>query len=412
MTFKRLLVLPFFCIGNFLFAQTLADFETAGSTPTLTPAGAVVADNPDFAGNASSKVAYYPKPTGDWHAIYLNFASKKNVGKNDRLTFKLRSGTQGRVFVKVVNAGVTILENWAPEYNFQPPPNTWTECTLDISTIEDAEFDRIEVNASVNNEAAADVYVDDFKLVNSLAPNGEPIVDVVLSANEITLGESIQFDASGSVDLDGTIISFSWNFGYGSDATGAVVNHTYASDDIFNASLVLEDNDGHKSYWTSTVNVLPATGKVGTIKFTTPNPKVNEKVEGIFLVKGTYANVYDPDIVKVDALITRPDLSTITVPCFFYQKAIYKSVGDQWTKAAGTGYWMLRFSSSQIGMHQVELRLTDAGGTVTSSLNPITISAGTKKGYIKIDSQNKQYYRHTSGEPFYPLGINAAWGST
>ncbi len=394
------------------FAQTLADFESPASTPTLTPAGATVVNNPDFTGNSSSKVANYTKPFGNWQAIYLNFASKKNTGSNDRLTFKLRSSTQGRVYVKVVNAGTTILEGWAPDFNVRPEAGKWTECSLNISTILNQEFDRIEVNASVDNDAVANVYLDDFKLLNSLSPNGEPIVDVDLSANEITLGESIQFDASGSTDLDGTIVSYTWNFGDGTSTTGSIVNHIYLTEGILSASVVVEDNDGLRSFWSFEINVFPATGKLGSIKFTTTSPKVHEKVEGIFLVKGNYANTYDPDIVKVDAIITRPDLSTITIPCFFYQRASYKAIGDQWIKKAGAGYWMLRFSSSQSGQHQVQLKLTDAGGAVTSALNPIAIVDGDKKGYIKIDSDNKQYYRHTTGEPFYPLGINVGWDNT
>ncbi|MEO7989835.1 MAG: PKD domain-containing protein [Chryseolinea sp.] len=393
------------------YAQIIADFETAGSTPSLTPSGATVVVNPDVTGNSSSMVAFYTKPSGNWQAIYLNFAAKKNTGSNDRLTFKLRCSTQGRVFVKVVNGGTTILEGWAPEYGFQPEANKWTECTLDISTIKNSEFDRIEVNASVDNEATANVYVDDFKLVNSLSPNGEPIIDAVLSSSEISLGESIEFDASGSTDLDGTIVSYSWNFGDGTNAAGDVVDHIYSIEGIFHASLIVEDNDGHQSFWNTSINVFPVSGKLGAIKFTT-NPKMHEKAEGIFLVKGTYSNVYDPDVVKVDAIITHPDLTTITVPCFFYQKATYKASNDQWITEQGTGYWMLRFSSTQTGQHQVQLKLTDAGGTVTSGSNPVTIGAGEKKGYVKIDSENKQYYRHTTGEPFYPLGINAAWDNT
>jgi len=406
--FLAILILP----GINSYSQTIADFESPTLTPTLTPAGATVVDNPDKNGNTSDKVALYPKPAGNWQAVYLNFGEKKNVGKNDRLIFKLRSSTQGRVFVKFVNNGTTILEHWAPEYGFQPEANKWTDCSLDISTLTDQEFDRIEVNASVDNEAAANVYVDHFKLANSLSPNGEPIIDVVLSSNEITLGESIQFDASGSIDLDGTITSYTWNFGDGTSATGDGVDHTYTTDGIFNVSLVVKDNDNHQSFWNSTINVLPASGKLGTIEFRSVSPKVHEKVEGIFLVKGNYTNAYDPDIVKVDAIVTRPDLSTITIPCFFYQKATYQATGDQWKKEEGAGYWMLRFSSAQTGQHQVQLQLIDASGTTTSPLNPLTISEGNKKGYVKMDSESKQHYRHTTGEPFYPMGINAGWDNT
>lgn len=412
MTIKTFFVLPLLVMSHVIAAQILADFETAASTPALSPAGAVVTDNPDPLGNSSNKIAYYQKPAGNWHAIYLNFASDKNIGENDRLTFKLRSSTKGRVFVKVVNNGTTIHEAWAPEYAFMPEAGKWTECTLDVSSIQNQEFNRIEVNASVDNESPADVYVDDFKLVNSLSPNGEPIASVVLSPPAVTLGESIQFDASGSIDPDGTIVSYTWNFGDGATATENIVNHAYTTDGIFKVSLVVEDNNGNKSYWNSTVNIFPAVEKISNIRFTSPDPRVHEKVEGIFLVKGNYANVYDPDVVKADAIITRPDLSTIAIPCFFFQKATYSPTGDQWKKAAGDGYWMFRFSSSQTGVHQVQLQVTDAEGTVTGSLRSVTIEAGDKKGYVKTDSENKQFYRHTSGEPFYPLGINVAWNTT
>ncbi|MBL7857984.1 MAG: PKD domain-containing protein [Cyclobacteriaceae bacterium] len=408
---KFYLVWSLLLISTLVSGQILADFESPSSTPTLTPAGAAVVNNPDKTGNPSDKVAYYIKAAGNWQAIYLNFGSLINIGKQDRLTFKLRSSTQGRVFVKVVASGTTILENWAPEYNFRPEPGKWTECSLDISALVDQQFDRIEVNASVDNEALANVYLDDFKLVNSRSPNGEPIVDVVVTPAEVTLGESMQFDASGSVDLDGSIVSYTWNFGDGATASGDVVEHTYAMDGIFNIALVVEDNSGLKSYWNSSVNILPATGKLGTIQFT-PNAHVHEKVEGIFLVKGTFNNVYDPDEIKVDAIITRPDLTTITVPCFYYQKATYKAAVDQWAREPGAGYWMLRFSSPQAGQHQVKLQLTDAGGTVSSGITSVAIQPGQKKGYIKIDAASKQHFRHTTGEPFYPMGINAAWDNT
>lgn len=392
-------------------AQIIADFETGPSTPSLTPTGASVVDNPDASGNSSSRVGFYSKPSGNWQAVYLNFATKKNIDINDRLTFKLRSSTLGRVFVKIVNDGTTILEGWAPEYNFKPDPNVWTVCSLDVSTIKNLEFNRIEVNGSVDNEATANIYVDDFKLLNSLSPNGEPIIDTELSSNEITEGESITFDASGSVDPDGTIGSYTWNFGDGTGGVGAVINHLYTTDGVFKVSLVVEDNSGNRSHWYSTINVLPASGKIGSIKFNA-DPKTYEKVEGIFLVKGTYSNVYDPEVIKVDAVITRPDLSTITVPCFFYQKATYTASADNWIKEQGTGYWMLRFSSGQTGEHMVKLQLTDATGTVTSASTSVSILAGDKKGFVKTDSENRQYYRHTTGEPFYPLGINAAWDNT
>ena len=407
---SRFLVLPFLCIGNFLFAQVLADFETAGSTPALTPAGVTVVNNPDATGNASAKVAYFQKPAGNWHAMYLDFSTEKNTGNNDRLSLNLRSSTQGRVFVKIVNNGVTILENWAPDYNTRPNSNTWTECRLDISSIKNQAFDRIEVNASVDNESTANVYLDDLKLLNSQSLNGEPIIGLTVSDYQITKGESVQFDASSSYDTDGTIVSYDWNFGIAGSETGAQVEHPFPNEGIFGVVLTVQDNDGKESSHRFTINVLPASRKLGELQFVTHQSEVNKKTEAIFLVNGTYANVYDPDIIKVDATITQADGNVRVVPCFFFQEAFYNP--DQWIKTENIGYWMLRFSPTQSGEHHIQLTLTDNEGSVSSVLYFFTVQNSTAPGFIGVDGSNKQYFRHQTGEPFYPLGINVAWNTT
>ena len=54
----------------------------------------------------------------------------------------------------------------------------------------------------------------------------------------------IQFDGSGSYDLDGAIVSYDWNFGDGHTGTGVNPTHGYASDGIFIVTLTVEDDDG------------------------------------------------------------------------------------------------------------------------------------------------------------------------
>ena len=42
-------------------------------------------------------------------------------------------------------------------------------------------------------------------------------------------GDSTTFDGAGSSDLDGSITGYTWNFGDGTTAQGAVVSHVYAA---------------------------------------------------------------------------------------------------------------------------------------------------------------------------------------
>ncbi len=405
-------VFTFFCVVALISCANgqhlLADFETDSTIPTLSN-GASVVDNPDQSGNTSARVALFSKPTGNWKSVSFTFATVQNVGLYNQLKFKLRSSTKGRVYVKIYNGSTVILESWAPSYGFMPEAATWTECLQDIASISNQSFDKIEINASVDNEAAASIYIDDIRLTHASSPNGEPVINVTISQEQITAGESIYFDASASFDLEGSIVLYAWNFNDGSTGTGSEISHIYTTDGIYTATVTATDNDGKKAVKKLNINVFPATGKLGRLTFTTATAVVHERVEGIFLVNDTYSNLYDPHEVKVDAFITLPDQATITVPCFFYEKAYYNVASDTWTKEGSAGYWMMRFSSSQSGTHLVRLQLTDSDGIVSSSQYPVQVSSSQHKGYIRMDAQNKQYFRHSTGEPYYPLGINVAW---
>jgi hypothetical protein len=59
--------------------------------------------------------------------------------------------------------------------------------------------------------------------------NQPPIATFISSSNNISLGDTVTFDASSSADSDGTIIEYLWSFGDGTTGTGSNVNHTYST---------------------------------------------------------------------------------------------------------------------------------------------------------------------------------------
>jgi PKD repeat protein len=59
-----------------------------------------------------------------------------------------------------------------------------------------------------------------------------------------TVGQIITFDASGSSDPDGGIISYHWDFGDGTTGAGKVVEHTFGLAGNYTVTLTVTDNHG------------------------------------------------------------------------------------------------------------------------------------------------------------------------
>jgi streptogrisin C len=58
-------------------------------------------------------------------------------------------------------------------------------------------------------------------------------------------GTSVDFNASGSYDPDGSIVNYAWNFGDGTTGTGATINHIFPYEDYFTVTLTVTDNSGY-----------------------------------------------------------------------------------------------------------------------------------------------------------------------
>ncbi|MDW7761281.1 MAG: PKD domain-containing protein [Acidobacteriota bacterium] len=66
---------------------------------------------------------------------------------------------------------------------------------------------------------------------------------------------NVAFDASNSYDPDGSIVSYSWKFGDGSQGSGKKVSHTYTKSGLFTAQLTVTDNEGKTGTNSTTIMV-------------------------------------------------------------------------------------------------------------------------------------------------------------
>jgi hypothetical protein len=85
-----------------------------------------------------------------------------------------------------------------------------------------------------------------------------PIAEFTMSPRYAKLGQDVKFDASGSYDPDGTIVSYEWDFGDGTtEISSPVVKHAYTSRGFYTVILKVTDNDGAFSFARKTIAVQP-----------------------------------------------------------------------------------------------------------------------------------------------------------
>ena len=81
---------------------------------------------------------------------------------------------------------------------------------------------------------------------DAIGQNRDPIavVDVSTGFRVVELNDQIQFDASASVDEDGTIVSYLWDFGDGTTSTNKMAIHQYQNPGDYIVSLSVTDDKG------------------------------------------------------------------------------------------------------------------------------------------------------------------------
>lgn len=87
--------------------------------------------------------------------------------------------------------------------------------------------------------------------VGTQAPGGPVVVPP-----QVESGQSVTFNASGAQDPDGAIISYFWDFGDGTTATGPAPHHVYEREGTYTVTLTMTDDTGLTTTLSWTVTVL------------------------------------------------------------------------------------------------------------------------------------------------------------
>ena len=112
------------------------------------------------------------------------------------------------------------------------------------------------VTLTVTDNAAAT-----SQTANTVTVNAPPVASFTFACSGLTCS----FNASGSSDPDGTIVSYVWSLGDGTSGSGPTVSHTYTAGGTYSLLLTVTDNGTATSTQAQSVTVVPPDMHVGDL---------------------------------------------------------------------------------------------------------------------------------------------------
>lgn len=114
--------------------------------------------------------------------------------------------------------------------------------------------------------------------------NTQPPIAALAGPGNLDEGGGATFDASASLDTNGSIVSYEWNFGDGSSGSGVSAAHTFAQDGEYVVTVTVTDNDGLTDTASLTVTVANVAPAVGAI------PDASLQAGGAYTVSGSFTD--------------------------------------------------------------------------------------------------------------------------
>ncbi|HRW17511.1 MAG TPA: PKD domain-containing protein, partial [Dermatophilaceae bacterium] len=115
---------------------------------------------------------------------------------------------------------------------------------------------------------------DHFAKGGGLMPNQAPSASFSATTSPLT----VAVDGSASSDPDGTIASYTWDFGDGTTGTGSAATHTYAAAGTYTVTLTVTDNRNATASTTRSVTI--AANLAPLASFTTTTSPLTVAVDG------------------------------------------------------------------------------------------------------------------------------------
>jgi PKD repeat protein len=165
---------------------------------------------------------------------------------------------------------------------------------ITVHSVTVANATTVNVKISVQRQAVAGT-----RTVSLVTPNGSahadniltikgdaPVANFTVDPKDISQSTDVEFDGSSSYDTDGSVKSWSWDFGDGKKATGKLVKHRFGPGN-YDVSLTVTDNDNRSNFRMKSIEVKDRV----EIKCTQPSGNNGFLGATVIGVEGHYAIV-------------------------------------------------------------------------------------------------------------------------
>lgn len=156
--------------------------------------------------------------------------------------------------------------------------------------------------------------------------------------------------------------------------------------------------------------------EIGDVRLSAESVSCFGKVEVTFRLAATYTNPYDPDDIRVEAAITLPDRSAVTVPAFYFEPCRpARGVAQMmlWVPYERTenACWKVRFAPPLPGEYSLSLVAGQKDGR-RATYGPVRFTAtpSAHPGFVQVSRENPRYFETSrDGKLFWGTGSNVAW---
>jgi PKD repeat protein len=218
-------------------------------------------------------------------------------------------------------------------------------------------------NGGLTNSASVGI------TVTAPAVNQPPNAVAAGSPNSGTAPLTVNFTGSNSTDSDGSIASFSWNFGDGGSSTLANPQHIYNTAGNYTAILTVTDNGGLTD--TASARITVTAGGGGN---QSPVATISQPVENASFVANTKIN-YAGDA-------TDPEDGVLPLANFAWRLILPNGSA----KLVATGKKSGKQKVTKIGRHSLQCIVKDSQGAADTAEVHFTVAASlAKSGGAAID---------------------------